>query len=326
MLSSIKHRNNKQKYYLLNYLSLLIPDFFYRNNLRKKLNSLSDFDFDYIKNRVNYYNKLNKEIKLNKDDESLNNFKIKNFHRTYFFDTYQYTRFFEKRLKLKMLFGDITHSPDVPSIVKSRPINENNQNSILLKLNKIRHFTYTKHSNEFDHKINKLIGITAITKKHKKRIDFFKIYFNNHLCDLGAINKNTPYPEWLKNKISIEDHLKYKFIMCVEGVDVATNLKWVMSSNSIAVMPRPKIESWFMENKLIPEKHYIEIKEDYSDLESKIKYYIKNPEKCKSIIKNANDYVIQFKNKSREDLISLLVLEKYFHFTGQQEKTSFLDY
>ena len=77
-----------------------------------------DFDFDYIKNRVNYYNKLNKEIKLNKDDESLNNFKIKNFHRTYFFDTYQYTRFFEKRLKLKMLFGDITHSPDVPSIVK----------------------------------------------------------------------------------------------------------------------------------------------------------------------------------------------------------------
>ena len=50
MLSSIKHRNNKQKYYLLNYLSLLIPDFFYRNNLRNKLNSLSDFDFEYIKN------------------------------------------------------------------------------------------------------------------------------------------------------------------------------------------------------------------------------------------------------------------------------------
>ena len=114
--------------------------------------------------------------------------------------------------------------------------------------------------------------------------------------------------------------------MCVEGVDVATNLKWVMSSNSIAIMPRPKIESWFMENKLIPEKHYIEIKDDYSDLESKIKYYVKKPEKCKIIIKNANQYVSQFKNKSREDLISLLVIEKYFHFTGQQEKTSFLDY
>ena len=326
MLSSIKHRNNKQKYYLLNYLGLLIPDFFFRNSLKKKLNSLSNFDFEYIKNRVNYYNKLNKKSKLNKDIQSLDNFKIKNFHRTYFFDTYEYTRFFEKRLKLKMLFGDITHSPEIPSIVKSRPINENNQNSILMKLNKIRHFTYTKDSNKFDNKANKLIGRSAITKKHKKRIDFFKMYFNNDLCDLGAINKDTPYPEWLKNKISIEDHLKYKFIMCVEGVDVATNLKWVMSSNSIAVMPKPKIESWFMESKLIPNKHFIEIKEDYSDLEDRIEFYISKPEKCKEIIKNANQYISQFKNKNREDLISLLVLEKYFHFTNQKEKTSDLDY
>ena len=326
MLSSIKHRNNKQKYYLLNYLGLLIPDFFFRNSLKKKLNSLSNFDFEYIKNRVNYYNKLNKKSKLNKDIQSLDNFKIKNFHRTYFFDTYEYTRFFEKRLKLKMLFGDITHSPEIPSIVKSRPINENNQNSILMKLNKIRHFTYTKDSNKFDNKANKLIGRSAITKKHKKRIDFFKMYFNNDLCDLGAINKDTPYPEWLKNKISIEDHLKYKFIMCVEGVDVATNLKWVMSSNSIAVMPKPKIESWFMESKLIANKHFIEIKEDYSDLEDRIEFYISKPEKCKEIIKNANQYISQFKNKNREDLISLLVLEKYFHFTNQKEKTSTLDY
>ena len=65
MLSSIKHRNNKQKYYLLNYLGLLIPDFLFRNSLKKKLNSLSNFDYEYIKNRVNYYNKLNKKSKLN---------------------------------------------------------------------------------------------------------------------------------------------------------------------------------------------------------------------------------------------------------------------
>ena len=57
-----------------------------------------------------------------------------------------------------MLFGDITHSPDLPSIVKSRPINDKNHNSILMKLNKVRHFTYTNDSNKFDDKINKLIG------------------------------------------------------------------------------------------------------------------------------------------------------------------------
>ena len=46
-----------------------------------------------------------------------------------------------------------------------------------------------------------------------------------------------------------------------------------MSSNSVAVMPRPKYESWFMEGRLQPGVHYIEIKDDYSDLEDKIQYY-----------------------------------------------------
>jgi len=118
---------------------------------------------------------------------------------------------------------------------------------------------------------------------------------------LGKINNNEIYNQWLKPKISIEDHLKYKFIMCVEGVDVATNLKWVMSSSSIAVMPKPEIESWFMEKTLIPDFHYIEIKRDYSDLEEKLKYYINNKDKCLDIIKNANKYASQFKNKKTED-------------------------
>ena len=175
MFSSLKHRNNKQKYYFLNYLSLLIPDFIFRYRLKIKLNSLKKFDLEYIKRRVNYYNKLSKKNNLIKVEKSLQSFKIKNYHRTYFFDTYEYTRFFEKKLKLKMLFGDITHSPDLPSIVKSRPINDKNYNSILMKLNKVRHFTYTNDSNKFDDKINKLIGRSAITKKHKKRI-YFLIY------------------------------------------------------------------------------------------------------------------------------------------------------
>jgi hypothetical protein len=114
--------------------------------------------------------------------------------------------------------------------------------------------------------------------------------------------------------------------MCVEGVDVATNLKWVMSSNSIAVMPKPEIESWFMEKTLIPDFHYIQIKKDYSDLEEKLNYYLNNLNKCLEIIKNANKYVSQFKNKEREDIISLLVLKKYFYYTNQIKEFSNLDY
>lgn len=326
MFSSLKHRNNKQKYYLLNYLSLIIPNIFFRIKLKHKLSKLEKYDKKYIINRVNYYNKLSSKQKLSKKIKKIKSLKIKNFHRTYFFDSFEIARYFDSELKIKFLFGDIVDIPEIPSIVKSRPISKYNHNSVLLKLNKVRHFTYTNDNNKFEEKKDILIGRSAITKKHTKRIKFFKKYFNHKLCDLGAINKNTPHKKWIKNKISIEKHLKYKFIMCVEGVDVATNLKWVMSSNSIAVMPKPSVESWFMEQKLIPDYHYIEIDKNFSNLEERLNFFIKNPSKCHEIIINANNYVKQFKNKKREELISLLVLEKYFYFTSQKNQISNLNY
>ena len=48
----------------------------------------------------------------------------------------------------------------------------------------------------------------------------------------------------------ISKQLCYKFIFCIEGADTATNIKWVMSSNSLCVMPKPKYETWFMEGKI----------------------------------------------------------------------------
>ena len=270
--------------------------------------------------RVNYYNKIDRDINLSDNVSNLSALKIKNFHRTYFFDSYEFTRYFNPSLKMNFLFGDITHVPDIPSIVKSRPIMNDHKNSVLFKLNKIRHFTYTNDSNEFENKKDMLIGRGAVSKKHKKRSDFYKMYFDNKLCDLGQINSNTDHDHWIKKKISIEAHLKYKFILCIEGVDVATNLKWVMSSNSIAVMAKPKIESWFMESKLVADYHYIEINDDYSNLEEKLNYYINNVDECLKIIENANTYVSQFKDYNREKLISLLVLEKYFIKTLQIPK------
>ena len=84
-------------------------------------------------------------------------------------------------------------------------------------------------------------------------------------------------------------------------------------------MPRPTCETWFMEGTLVPNYHYIEIKPDFSDLEERVNYYIRHVDEAKAIIRHANEYVEQFKDKKREDLISLLVLDKYFRATGQRE-------
>ena len=141
------------------------------------------------------------------------------------------------------------------------------------------------------------------------------------MCDIGKVNNNELDSKWLVNRMTIDEQLEYKFILCLEGNDVASNLKWVMSSNSVAVMPKAKFETWFMEGLLIPDFHYILIKDDYSDLESKLRYYIENPKKALDIIKNANAHVAQFKDAMTEDIISLVVLKKYFEKTKQIVKS-----
>ncbi len=193
--------------------------------------------------------------------------------------------------------------------MKSRPINENNENSVLLKLNYTRHFRWIKNDKSFSEKKNLLIGIAAVYQQN--RVLFFEKYFNHPLCDLGQVNKVGGNPEkWLKPKISIEKQLENKFILSLEGNDVATNLKWIMSSNSIAVMPKPKFETWFMEGKLEGGKHYIEIADDFSDLEEQLNLYIQNPQKAEEIVKNANHWCSQFMNQNLEDYCNLKVLEK----------------
>ncbi len=309
------HKNIKLFYYLGGYFRLIFPLLKNRNNYINRLLKKFNNEKDYIKMRVNYYNKINYKISPDRDWIPTSSMKIPNQGTVYFFDLKEYVRFYPSKFLVSFLFGDITKIPKSPSFVKTRPIKGDNENSVLFKLNKVRHFTYTNDRVKFSDKLNILIGRNAV--QQKQRIDFFKKYFDHPLCNLGQINSGTTHDVWLKNKISINEQLKYKFILCIEGYDVATNLKWVMSSNSIAVMPKPKFESWLMEGKLIPNFHYILIKDDFSDLEERLKYYIKNDSKAYEIIKNANKYIRQFQNKKREDLISLLILEKYFHYSGQ---------
>ena len=309
------HKNIKVFYYLGGYLRLIFPLLKNRNNYINRLLKKFNNEKDYIQMRVNYYNKINFKKFPDRDWIPTSSMKIPNQGTVYFFDLKEYVRFYPSKFLVRFLFGDITKIPKSPSFVKTRPIKGDNENSVLFKLNKVRHFTYTNDRVKFSDKLNILIGRNAV--QQKQRIDFFKKYFDHPLCNLGQINSGTTHDVWLKNKISINEQLKYKFVLCIEGYDVATNLKWVMSSNSIAVMPKPKFESWLMEGKLIPNFHYILIKDDFSDLEERLKYYIKNDSKAYEIIKNANKYIRQFQNKKREDLISLLILEKYFHYSGQ---------
>ena len=314
-LASRKYKNNRPIYYIKAILRELFPDLFCRIQLKSKLKKQTDFDIEYIQKRVNYYNKLEDCEHQLGFLPRLREFKIPPKIRAYYFDSYEHTRFFSKELKAAFLPGDIIHIPDFPTIIKSRPVGDQNANSVILNLDKIRHFIFVNDKRPFATKKNLLVGRGAVSQPH--RIRFLEMYFNHPLCNVGQVNRDNLGNKYLVEKMTIDEQLDYKFILSLEGNDVATNLKWIMSSNSLAVMPRPKFETWFMEGTLVPNFHYILIKNDYSDLEERLKYYIENTDQAIEMVKNANDYVSQFRNKKQEDVISLLVLDKYFRETGQ---------
>lgn len=75
-----------------------------------------------------------------------------------------------------------------------------------------------------------------------------------------------------------------------------------------------------MEGTLKPDYHYIEVKPDFSDLEEKMDYYTAHPDEAQAIINHAHEYVEQFKDKQREDIISLMVLDKYFSLLKSKDQ------
>lgn len=312
------HKSHKFIYQLKNLLVYPVPHYLFQWTRQSKINHYfkkHPKQKEYITQRVNYYCQLANTAQLNEKAIALKDFTFSNkYHFTYFFDTYEYTKYFPNTNRMCCEFGDITWIPEVPTIVKSRPISNSNTNSILLKLNKFRHFNFIEDSIPFNKKMNKLVGRGLLYQQN--RIDFYQKWFGTSMCDLGQVNTKPVYNSaWICPKMTREEHLKYKFILCLEGNDVATNLKWVMLTNSLAVMPKPKFETWFMEGTLIPNYHYVEIADDYSDLEERLQYYITHEDEANAIIQHAHEFVEQFLDKQREDIISLLVLQKYFENT-----------
>ena len=244
---SFRNKNNKFLYYFKNYLKQLIPSLFFQKKLHFKLNKFEELtsnEKQELLSRLNYYNQLKEKYILSQDAQKLSEIKLQKNHKTYYFDLHEYGRYFNQHLKGHFLFGDITKTPKEPGLVKSRPINNQNTNSIILKWNKIRHFTFiSKDDLPYAKKKDQLVFRAKVHSSQPQRIEFLEKYYGHKLCNIGKVNSNSLNSNWMAKRMTINEQLHYKFILCLEGNDVASNLKWVMSSNSIAVMPKPKFET-----------------------------------------------------------------------------------
>lgn len=270
-----------------------------------------------VRNRVNYYNRMQPRASL--DGAVL----LADIHKggsRYYIDFMEYAKGFGPGVRINYLPGDTTHVPDAPCIVKSRPVAGDTTNSVLLNLDQFRHFRWARGDAGFLQKQDSAVWRGILNNEQRRAL--VRRYSDHRHFDIGYTGgvKEGYSP---KSRLSITDQCRHRYIISVEGNDVATNLKWIMSSNSLCLSPRPRFETWFMEGALVPGKHYVELQPDFADLEDKVAHYNRHPDEALEIIANAHGHVRQFQDSQREEIISLLVLQKYFERNGQRPPEAF---
>lgn len=314
----IKRKPARLAYYARNVARDIGPQFLYRRRLRPLLLEALEQDRGAIATRLHYYNKLDAPVPIAADFRRVRSISLDKSY--YYYDLKEHARYFPRDLRLHYLFGDVTHIPDVPCFVKSRPIDGDNRNALLMKLDKFRHFHIPADDTPFEEK--RPMAVWRGTPHNPKRVALVQRYRGHRLCDVGytGVADNDPLRAGF---LSPTEQMGFRYILSIEGNDVATNLKWVLASNSLCLMPDPVYETWFMEGRLQAGRHYVRVADDFADLEDRILHYERHPEEARAIIRNAQAFVAQFRDVWREQVLSLLVMYKagFIHVgTGVAER------
>lgn len=250
-----------------------------------------------------------------------------------------------------VLFGDVYESSRRLALSKTRQA-EDGGLSVLFNLNVLRHWRFVPEVETKDRaywrKSNSLVFRGAMTNAFERRdsdgrsssprFRFFK-YFTERAsasarkrCDIGFTNlDNFGKPEWaarlraagLEADIAtIRQQLRHRFLLSLEGNDVASGLKWQLASRSVVIMPRPRVVSWFCETLLEPWRHYVPVDDDFDDLEEVLDWCAAHGARCREISAEGRAHVAGFLDAAREELISQTVFETYLRharFTAPAE-------
>lgn len=235
-------------------------------------------------------------------------------------------------------------SADLPILVKAAWAGEK-RIGILLKVGKVRHWNSFMHVEKatpppWEGKKDKVIWRGAPTgcytpvrvktspveelgledmprgvfaRKYSKEYNIGLVIRKEHLR-FGENQEKTLHESWyslLKGKVSIPEQQNYKYIVSLEGNDVASGLKWQLLSNSVVLMPEPTKISWAMEDTLKPYEHYVPLADSLDNLEEVLQWCRENDSTCKEIAENATQYMQQFLDHDREAAITKELIGRY---------------
>ena len=264
MNTSLRYRlhsgkNSKAGYYLRAGFRDMMPDAWFRARLEGELERCARrYDAAYIRERVDYYCGFDSPRALGEGATAIGQLRLRGNSSTYYYDSRQVLQWFDPGLRWEYLFGDVREDLPHPTIVKSRSLGGGNSNNVLLKLDKNRHFVFIKDHLTLEEKEDRAIFRGHIGTRENRALFCRKFKGSSRIDAADTLPSQVEgykQTEQSKPMLSFYEHLRFRYIMALEGNDVASNLKWIMSSHSAAVMPRPTCETWFMEGRLEPGVH-----------------------------------------------------------------------
>ena len=290
----------------------LLPLGWHKARAKRLLATLDEQPLDdFEQQRLDHYIKLDQPFRL-VSGETVG--RVPRESSYYYYDLRRNAAAFDPGLRLFCRFGDITTVSSEPSIVKSRPIDGDNANSVLMKLDAPRHFTVLADPVPFADK--RPSAVWRGDGKNAVRRALIRNHGASRRHDIAYVGKPVEGLGEPGRFMSKPDHMKHRYIISLEGRDVATNLKWIMASNSLCLMPKPKYETWFVEGLLQPGVHYAGLGPDFADLDEVVDHFERHPDEARAIIANAQAHVALFQRKQREDILSLLVLSRYLELAN----------
>lgn len=217
-----------------------------------------------------------------------------------------------EKVKFPLFYGEHGETDTLPIIRKARKTTD--RSGILYDLRSLRYNTpclEVTHSDIAWNKKNNDVVWRGATTGSKTRENFVKKYHQQYDIGFSAVKQKPQLVEFQKNRISIADQLKSKFIVSLQGNDLASNIRWTLFSNSVVIMPKPKWTSWTMEEKLKPFEHYLELDDELSNLEELLAWAEANDKLCQEIAQNGKSYAVQFLDRVYDDQLRLQLLKEY---------------
>ena len=232
----------------------------------------------------------------------------------------------------RVMVGDNQRAFGLPTLVKAVRIDRRNRDTFILPLNQKRHFEpllqLFGHDGPFADKTARIVWRGATTSSFRETSRYyvwknfeklqgpsFDIGFSG-IVQLQNIERNagvspTELERCVKPRLSQVQMLQYKYLLSLEGNDVASGLKWMLGSNSLVLMPPPTCTSWACEVFLEPYRHYVPVREDLSDLQEKFEWCEANPRLVEEIVANATEFMQPFLDQEQERRLVRDVVQTY---------------